>query len=64
MITIRQGQDQQSANLMERIKAVRDTGIADEIIVEEYEGKKSMIFVALVWTFLPLDLTGRAILIT
>lgn len=26
--------------LMERIKAVRDTGIADEIIVEEYEGQK------------------------
>ena len=26
--------------LMERIRAVRDTGIADEIIVEEYEGQK------------------------
>ena len=26
--------------LMERIKAVKDTGIADEIIVEEYEGQK------------------------
>ncbi len=27
-------------SLMERIKAVRDTGLADEIIVEEYEGQK------------------------
>lgn len=27
-------------SLMERIKAVKDTGIADEIIVEEYEGQK------------------------
>lgn len=26
--------------LMERIKAVKDTGLADEIIVEEYEGQK------------------------
>jgi len=26
--------------LMERIRAVKDTGIADEIIVEEYEGQK------------------------
>jgi choline-phosphate cytidylyltransferase len=26
--------------LMERIRAVRDTGLADEIIVEEYEGQK------------------------
>ena len=27
-------------SLMERVKAVRDTGLADEIIVEEYEGQK------------------------
>ena len=27
-------------SLMERIRAVRDTGLADEIIVEEYEGQK------------------------
>lgn len=27
-------------SLIERIEAVRDTGIADEIIVEEYEGQK------------------------
>ena len=27
-------------SLMERIQSVRDTGIADEIIVEEYEGQK------------------------
>ena len=27
-------------SLSERIKAVRETGIADEIIVEEYEGQK------------------------
>lgn len=27
-------------SLMERIEAVRDTGLADEIIVEEYEGQK------------------------
>ena len=27
-------------NLMERVEAVRATGIADEIIVEEYEGQK------------------------
>ena len=29
-----------SQSLMERIEAVRATGIADEIIVEEYEGQK------------------------
>ena len=27
-------------SLMERIEAVRQTGIADEIIIEEYEGQK------------------------
>ena len=27
-------------SLMERIRAVQDTGIADQIIVEEYEGQK------------------------
>ena len=27
-------------SLMERVEAVRETGIADEIIVEEYEGQK------------------------
>ena len=27
-------------SLMERIEAVRETGLADEIIVEEYEGQK------------------------
>ena len=27
-------------SLMERIEAVRNTGLADEIIVEEYEGQK------------------------
>ena len=27
-------------SLLERIEAVRDTGLADEIIVEEYEGQK------------------------
>ena len=27
-------------SLIERIEAVRDTGLADEIIVEEYEGQK------------------------
>ena len=27
-------------SLMERVKAVKDTGIADEIIIEEYEGQK------------------------
>ncbi|MCR5147042.1 MAG: adenylyltransferase/cytidyltransferase family protein [Clostridia bacterium] len=27
-------------SLMERVKAVKDTGLADEIIIEEYEGQK------------------------
>ena len=27
-------------SLMERVEAVRSTGIADEIIIEEYEGQK------------------------
>ncbi len=27
-------------SLMERVEAVRKTGLADEIIVEEYEGRK------------------------
>lgn len=27
-------------SLMERIESVRETGIADEIIIEEYEGQK------------------------
>lgn len=27
-------------SLMERVKAIKDTGLADEIIVEEYEGQK------------------------
>ena len=36
----RRGKINVSQPLVERIKAVRDTGIADEIIVEEYEGQK------------------------
>ena len=28
-------------SLMERIEAVRSTGLADQIIVEEYEGQKN-----------------------
>ena len=27
-------------SLMERVKAVKNTGLADEIIIEEYEGQK------------------------
>ena len=27
-------------SLMERVKAVKDTGLADEIVIEEYEGQK------------------------
>lgn len=30
-------------SLMERVEAVRNTNIADEIIIEEYEGQKLMI---------------------
>ena len=38
---------------MERIEAVKETGLADEIIVEEYEDRRSMISADMVWTFLP-----------
>ncbi|MBR3251763.1 MAG: adenylyltransferase/cytidyltransferase family protein, partial [Erysipelotrichaceae bacterium] len=34
------GKINNSQSLMERIAAVRETGLADEIIVEEYEGQK------------------------
>ena len=27
-------------SLMERVEAIRETGLADEIIIEEYEGQK------------------------
>ena len=34
------GKINNTQSLMERIKGVRETGLADEIIVEEYEGQK------------------------
>lgn len=40
MILIRQGKINVQQSLIERIEAVRNTGLADEIIVEEYEGQK------------------------
>lgn len=36
----RRGKINNQQSLMERIKGIRDTGLADEIIVEEYEGQK------------------------
>ncbi len=36
----RRGKINNRQSLMERIKGVKDTGLADEIIVEEYEGQK------------------------
>ena len=45
-------------SLMERIEAVRATGIADEIIVEEYEARRLTIFVVMGLIFLLLVMTG------
>ena len=45
-------------SLMERIEAVRATGLADKIIVEEYEGQK--ISVDTMWISLQLALIGKA----
>ena len=45
-------------SLMERIEAVRATGLADKIIVEEYEGKKLTIFAGTMWIFSQLVLIG------
>lgn len=49
-------------SLMERIEAVKATGLADEIVVEEYEGQKSMTSADWEWTFLLLEVTGKGIL--
>lgn len=38
--------------LMERIEAVKATGLADEIVIEEYEGQRLMTFGVLVWIYL------------
>lgn len=37
MILIKQGKINVQQSLMERVEAVRNTGLADEIIIEEYE---------------------------
>ena len=50
-------------SLMERVLAVKKTGLADEIIIEEYEGQKSMIFCVIMLIFLQLVQTGRENLI-
>lgn len=50
-------------SLMERIEAVRATGLADKIIVEEYEGQKLMIFAGTMWIFSLLDRIGSGNLI-
>ena len=44
-------------SLSERIENVRETGLADEIIVEEYEGQKIAVMVQI---FLPSAQTGKA----
>ena len=49
-------------SLMERIQAVKDTGLADEVIPEEYIGQK--IFVDIILMFLQLVQIGKANLIT
>ena len=47
-------------SLMERVLAVKKTGLADEIIIE---GRKSMIFCVIMLIFLQLVQTGRENLI-
>lgn len=49
--------------LAERIEAVKATGLADEIVVEEYEGQKIDDIRRYGSIFLQLDLIGRDILI-
>ena len=44
-------------SLTERVEAVRATGLADQIVVEEYEGQKIM------WIFSRLVLIGQGNLI-
>lgn len=51
-------------SLAERMEAVRATGLADEIIVEEYEGRRSMTFNAWESMFLLSDRIGAASSIT
>ena len=46
-------------SLMERVEAVRATGLADEIIIEEYEGRRLMISGVTTSIFLPWVRTGR-----
>ena len=48
-------------SLMERIQAVKDTGLADEVIPEEYIGQK---IVDIILMFLQLVQIGKANLIT
>ena len=45
-------------SLMERIEAVRATGLADKIIVEEYEGQKIDDIRRSMWIFSLLDRIG------
>nr|WP_243097204.1 adenylyltransferase/cytidyltransferase family protein [Ruminococcus sp. AF46-10NS] len=46
-------------SLLKRIENVRKTGFADEIIVEEYQGRRSAILLNIMWTVLFWALTGR-----
>ena len=48
-------------SLAERMEAVRATGLADEIIVEEYEGRRSMTFNAWESMFLLSDRMARQV---
>lgn len=49
-------------SLMERIENVRSTGLADKIIIEEYEGQKLMTSSIIMSIFLLLALIGLVIL--
>lgn len=46
-------------SLIKRIENVRRTGLADEIIIEEYQVRKLTILSNMTLMFLSLDLTGE-----
>lgn len=46
-------------NVLERVEAVKSTGYADLVIIEDYIGQKIDVFKNMMWTSLLLVLTGK-----
>lgn len=59
----RRGKINVQQSMMERVEGVKETGLADQIIIEEYEGQKLMTSIVSALIFLQSVLIGKENLI-